>query len=231
MTPKRLLFPALALTGIAATLARSARSRSGKAPVDDPADVAAAARGYLLYVLLPLWLVPGFGDYLYHRRSKIERTSGTHESLLHSLQMTTIGIPVLLALLAEINALLLAVMAAALVAHESLTIWDVDYAAKLREVTPGEQHCHSFLEVLPFSALSVAICLHPAQALALIGRGDESPRFGLEPKKKPLQPGYIAAILAAVTGCIALPYAEELLRCFRVDRTLRGHAEPIDQGG
>jgi hypothetical protein len=137
----------------------------------------------------------------------------------------------LLALLAEIDALLLAVMAAALVAHESLTLWDVDYAAKLREVTPGEQHCHSFLEVLPFSALSVAICLHPAQARALLGLGDEAPRFALEPKKKPLQPAYIAAILGGVGAFIALPYAEELLRCFRVDHTLRAHDEPIDEGG
>jgi hypothetical protein len=48
---------------------------------------ARAMQAYLLYVLMPLWTIPGFGDYLCHRRAKIESTSGTQESITHSLMM------------------------------------------------------------------------------------------------------------------------------------------------
>ena len=189
-------------------------------------DVEGTTRNYLLFVLLPLWLVPGFLDYFFHRRADIEHTSGTHESILHSLQMTTIGIPTLGAMLFEINAGTLATMSAAFVAHEALTIWDVAYAANRREVTPNEQHCHSFLEVLPFTALSYAICLHPQQSLALIGLGDEEPRFRLERKRRPLPTAYIIGILSAIGLLIGIPYADELVRCLRVDPQPLPHPEP-----
>jgi uncharacterized membrane protein len=52
--------------------------------------------------------VPGFLDYLMHRKSSIETTGGTHESLIHALQMTSIGIPTLMALLFEVNAAVIA---------------------------------------------------------------------------------------------------------------------------
>jgi hypothetical protein len=44
-------------------------------------DVEEATRRFMNFVLLPLWLVPGFADYWCHRVAKIEETSGTHESL------------------------------------------------------------------------------------------------------------------------------------------------------
>ena len=31
---------------------------------------------YLMYVLMPAWFMPGVADYLMHRRTRIERTSG-----------------------------------------------------------------------------------------------------------------------------------------------------------
>jgi hypothetical protein len=47
-------------------------------------DTALITRNYMLYFLLPLWIVPGFADYLCHRRTKIETTSGIRESIIIS---------------------------------------------------------------------------------------------------------------------------------------------------
>ncbi|MGZ3585148.1 MAG: hypothetical protein ACXVCT_20590 [Ktedonobacterales bacterium] len=60
--------------------------------------VSVATHRYLLYVVLPTWLAAGFADYLFHRRTKIEQTSGPRESLIHWLMMTETGIPVLMGL-------------------------------------------------------------------------------------------------------------------------------------
>src|SRR2546430_9435937 len=57
----------------------------------------------LMYVVLPLWLAAGFADYLCHRASHIERTSGWKESVLHLVQFGEMAVPVLAALFLEIN--------------------------------------------------------------------------------------------------------------------------------
>jgi hypothetical protein len=40
-------------------------------------------RALLMYFVLPLWLAAGFADYLCHRATHIEETSGWKESVLH----------------------------------------------------------------------------------------------------------------------------------------------------
>lgn len=55
--------------------------------------------------------------------------------------LTKGGVAVLPALFFEINALLLAVIVAAFIAHELTASWDVAYAVPRREVTPTE---HTF---------------------------------------------------------------------------------------
>src|SRR5664279_4090724 len=92
---------------------------------EDPFDVHRATQSVLLFGILPLWIVPGFLDYLFHRKSSIQTTSGTHESLIHAMQMTSIGIPTLMALLLEINASVIATTITASVIHEALTLWDI----------------------------------------------------------------------------------------------------------
>ena len=52
-----------------------------------------------MYVVLPLWLAAGFADYICHRASHIERTSGWKESMLHLVQFGEMAVPVLAALL------------------------------------------------------------------------------------------------------------------------------------
>jgi hypothetical protein len=180
-------------------------------------------RRYLLYFLLPLWMGAGLLDWFYHRRTKIEKTAGTHESMIHALMMSEAGFPLMVGLFLDVNALVLALMIVAFFLHEATAYWDVAYAEGLRNVTPNEQHVHSFLEVIPFMAVSFMICLHWDQFRALVGVGDEPARFELRPKHHPLSRRYTSGLLATVAATVALPYAEEFLRCYRVDGTLKAH--------
>jgi len=123
------------------------------------------------------------------------------------------------ALLFDINALVLVMMMGGVVVHEGISYWDVSYARTRREVLAIEQHTHSFLEMLPFMGASMMICLKPKQFAAIFGRG-EQPRWKLELKNPPVTFRYVAAVLAAVGAFVVLPYAEEFVRCYRVDGTL-----------
>src|ERR1043166_432241 len=109
--------------------------------------------GILMYVLLPVWLAAGFADYLCHRASHIEKTSGWKESVLHLVQFGEMAVPVLAALLLKINSAVILIMIAFLILHEATAIWDVRYADARRDVSPAEQHVHSVLEMLPFTGL------------------------------------------------------------------------------
>jgi hypothetical protein len=194
-------------------------------------DVHRASQNVLLYGVLPLWIVPGFLDYVFHRKSSIETTSGTHESMIHAMQMSSIGIPTLMALFLEVNAAVIATTIAATAIHEALTLWDISYAEPLRRPEPNEQHVHSFLEVLPVMALSSLLSLHPGQTAALFGRGNEAPVWRLRFKRPALSGRYVASIMGAVAALLIAPYGEELLRCYRTDRTFAPHTPPSDPAG
>jgi hypothetical protein len=182
------------------------------------ADVADATRRYLMYGVMPFWFAPGIADYLLHRRTRIQDTSGTRESVIHAAMMTEVGIPVLMGLFFEINPLVLAVMAGAALVHEGTAIWDVQTAVDGgREVRPAEQHVHSFLESLPFGAVAAIGCLHWPQVRRLAAGADRRAAWSLRAKRPALSRRYRAGVLGAVAGLIALPYAEELLRCARAE--------------
>ncbi|WP_133917805.1 diguanylate cyclase [Streptomyces sp. NBC_00582] len=178
-------------------------------------DAEDADRRFLLYGLLPLWVVPGLADWWMHRRTRIEHTSGTRESAVHALMMTETGVPVVLGLLARINPLVLTVMGGAALAHGATAVYDVSLAVGEREVRPVEQHIHSFLEVLPLTALAFTACLHADQVRAAL-RGGRGPRdWRLLPKERPLPAAYLAGIAGVVAAGVVVPYAEELRRCLR----------------
>ncbi|MFK4104679.1 diguanylate cyclase [Streptomyces sp. NPDC019531] len=183
-------------------------------------DVGDVTTRYLLYGLLPSWFVPGLADWVMHRRTRIEETAGTKESLIHSLMMAEVGIPIALTLRYEVNPLLLTVQLGGAAVHEATALWDVKTAVDSdREVKPVEQHIHSFLESLPFGALAALMCLHADQvrALARGGRGHKD-AWRLVPRRRPPSLGYLAGIGAAIGTCVLLPYGEELLRCVRTAR-------------
>lgn len=193
-------------------------------------DAGLLLRQYLLFFILPLWMLAGLTDYFLHKRSRIEDTAGIKESVLHALQLGEAGLPVLLALLLEINALIILFMLIGLVLHEVTALLDVSYASSRRYVSPLEQHVHSFMEVLPPMALSFVTVMYWNQFAALFGFGPETPRFGLRPKSHPISSVYLAILLLCIACFIVLPYTEELWRCFRaasrerkdnVRRTLR----------
>ncbi|MEV5508025.1 diguanylate cyclase [Streptomyces orinoci] len=179
-----------------------------------------ATTRYLMYGLLPSWFVPGVADWVMHRRTRIEETSGTKESLIHSLMMTEVGVPIVLTLLYEVNPLLLSVQLGAAACHEATALWDVRTAVHSdREVKPVEQHIHSFLESLPFAALASLMCLHHDQVRSLLRGGRGNPAaWRLVPRRRPLPRRYLAGVALAVGAFVALPYAEELTRCLRARR-------------
>jgi hypothetical protein len=184
-------------------------------------------RQYLLFLIFPLWIVAGLADYVLHKRTRIEETAGTKESLLHLVQLGETGIPVVFALLLDINALIFLVMLTGLVLHEVTALWDVSYASRRRYVSPLEQHVHSFMEVLPLTALLLVSVMYWNQFAALFGFGPEPPRFELRPKSNPIPTPYLVALLLGIACFVVLPYAEELWRCIRVapSRQLRDNTK------
>ncbi len=178
-------------------------------------DVGLIANNYMLYFLVPGWIIPGLADYLCHRRSRIEATSGLREAILHFLMIAVLGIPILMGLLLEINALVILLMLVAYFVHLAMALWDVSYAVTKRSVTPIEQHIHSFLEVLPFTAVSFVVCLYWGQALALVGLGSENGQYCLCLKNPQLPTPYLLTVISAVFLFLAVPYSEEIWRCYR----------------
>ena len=191
------------------------------------ADAALLLRQYLLFFILPLWMLAGVLDYVLHRRSRIEETAGMKESVLHAMQLAEAGLPVLLALFLEINAFIILLMLICFVLHEVTAVWDVSYAARRRYVSPFEQHVHSFMEVLPLMALSFVTVMYWGQFAALFGFGPETARFELRPKSHPISSVYLAVLLVSIACFIVLPYTEELWRCFRA--APRGRKDNVKQ--
>jgi hypothetical protein len=169
----------------------------------------------VMYFVLPLWLAAGFVDWLCHRASHIEKTAGAKESLLHLLMFAEVGAPLLAAIFLEIDAGIFALMILAFFVHEATALWDVSYAAKMRNVTPFEQHVHGFLELLPLTAIICIATLHWGQFLALFGFGPESAHFGIALKREQLPTAYVVGLLCSVVVFAVLPYVEELIRCLR----------------
>jgi hypothetical protein len=176
----------------------------------------------LMYFILPVWLLAGCADWLCHRASHIETTSGAKESLLHLLMFAELGLPLLAAIFLEINAGIIALMIAAFFLHEATSFWDVSYAVTQRNVSPTEQHVHSFLEMIPLMAILFIISLHWGQFQALFGFGAEIARFDLAWKEEPLPVGYILSVMAAILLFELIPYIEELFRTLRAKRGALG---------
>lgn len=181
-------------------------------------DVQSTSTRYVLFVLVPLWIVPGVLDWYWHRQTDIENTSGLKESLIHSLMMTEVGAPILMGLAFEINPLILSLMTAALVAHSATAIWDVSLAVHHREVTTREQHTHSFLEVLPFMGLAFATCLHGDATRRLLTGRTEPGDWKLQIKRPRLPLPYLAGLMGLIAAGVWWPYWNEARRCLRRKR-------------
>ena len=142
---------------------------------------------YMLFIL-PIWVLAGVADYLWHRRTHIETTSGTEESITHALMIMEMAPAVLAALFLEINAGVLALIIGSYLAHEGTVAWDIYFTASRRPIPPGEQHTHSYLQGVPFCLASFVVFTHWDQFLSLFGKGSQQPRFDINLKQSALPP-------------------------------------------
>ncbi len=179
----------------------------------------------LMYLILPLWVVAGFIDYLCHRRSHIEHASGPAESAIHWLMLGEVGIPLLAAVFLRVDALTMSFMILCLIAHEITGYLDLQIAMRTRNVTAFEQQVHSVLEMMPLTAMLLLFILRWPQAQALFGSGPEHADWSLALKEPPtwwaLTPPAISFLLLAI-----FPYAEEFIRGARAAR--RGQVQTAE---
>lgn len=183
-----------------------------------------AATLVLMYLIVPLWFAAGVGDWLCHRRTRIESTAGTTESLLHIAMFMEVGVPVLAALVLQVNALLFVVFVAAFLLHEWTAWLDIRFASSRREVSAVEQQIHSFLELLPLTAIILLGLAHPGEVLALFRIDTSGAHFRLDWKHPPLPTAYLAAVGVGIVLFVIAPYAEELGRCIRYSSRRRNIA-------
>lgn len=169
----------------------------------------------VLYLVVPAWLLAGFADWLCHRRSHIEVTSGARESLLHLVLLVEMGLPLLAAIYLEVNALVLGFLLAGFIAHELTTYVDLRVATSSRRVGVIEQLIHSVLEMAPVMILLLLASAHWGQWLALFGLGTEPRQFSLAWSSTAPPATYSAGLAAAVLALALGPYVEELLRARR----------------
>jgi hypothetical protein len=184
---------------------------------DHAANNTALTRQFLLYYIVPLWQAAGIADWICHRATDIEHTTGAKESLVHLLMLAEASIPVLAGFFLEITTPVAALMIASFFLHEATALWDVSYAVTRRNVTPIEQHVHSFLEMVPLMAVSFVAVLHWPQFKALIGQENEPADLSIRLKDEPLPPGYVPAALGSMSLFEVLPYLEELIRSLRAN--------------
>jgi hypothetical protein len=172
----------------------------------------------LVYVVLPLWVLAGFADYLCHRAAGIEHANGVKESTIHWLMLGEVGVPLLMAVFLKINAFIMLVMFVALIAHEITGYIDLQIATQTRRVSVIEQQIHSLLEVLPFAAMLLVFILHWPQLLSLLDQGSEAADFSLTLKPMPgwaeLGPPALAFAVFAI-----FPYIEEFIRGLRAEKS------------
>jgi hypothetical protein len=165
------------------------------------------ARLVVVWAILPLWIAAGVADWACHRRTAIERTSGSAENAFHWALFGQMGLAVVAVALLEITAGVLAIVVLLWLAHEATTWIELRYTVPLREVRPFEQMVHSLMEILPLAMLA-ALAVGHWDALAA---GD----FGLRPKRQPWPATDFLVIGAAVAVFNVLPLAEEMMRCRR----------------
>jgi len=169
----------------------------------------------ILYGLLPLWGICGFIDWCCHRATRVERTSGLKESLIHSLMGVQLGIPIILCLLFEVNVLVLLICILMWLLHEVVAHWDVHYATPLRRISIWEVHVHNYMATVPLYLLMLIIVINwdvARQTFTLHWSGQLTLHRLAAPQGGT---GYLSAYLAFMSVFCVFPYLEENIRCLR----------------
>jgi hypothetical protein len=164
-------------------------------------DARALGLSFLAWVLYPLWLAAGAADYLCHRRTHIERTSGAVESWLHVAQFLSIAALLALATLFAVTTSVWIFLLAIAIVHSTLSFIDVVYSEKRRRISPLEQLVHGFLNVIPLIAVGLLAVLNwPLSSDPAAGAWFES------------APTFLLVSFCALAGA---PILEELVRTLR----------------
>lgn len=161
----------------------------------------------LLWGLYPAWLLAGAGDYLCHRLTDIEHTSGVTESWLHLLQFVSLLIAFAAVVFLQLNVVVYGLIVVLVVVHSVLAHMDVSYTDGRRHISPFEQLVHGFMDVLPLVAVALIGVLHWS---AITGPLD-GPLLSL---RAPLDLGRVLLVgsFAVLAG---VPILEELARTRR----------------
>lgn len=176
--------------------------------------------------ILPSWLLAGVADYAIHARTRIERTSGVHESALHLLQTAEIGVPMLALLLLEATPPVLALALAGVAAHTATAYRDLRWAAPRRRIPVFEQFVHAFLIALPLVALAIVALLHWPAWRALFPPSDGA-AWTLRWRDPPFAPATLAAVLGA---SILFGVVPGIVEFARVVAARRQAGSPADRG-
>jgi hypothetical protein len=169
----------------------------------------------LLWGALPLWILAGGVDWLRHRHSHIEVTSGAREAGLHVAEYVSTAVPVLLGLYLEIDALVLVVMGVCVAVHSVLGWVDTGYTQPRRVIGAVEQVAHPFLELMPLFAFAVVVALH-AQVWS---DSSDVDAWSLKTRVVPLPRGVALGVTLALVPGLLLAL-EELARCLRKTGTV-----------
>jgi hypothetical protein len=169
-------------------------------------DIRELLQTLLVWGLYPVWLLAGAGDYLCHRQTDIEHTSGTKESWLHLLQFVSLLLAFAAAALMNLNAVVFGVMIALVISHSVLAHIDVSYTDGRRHISPVEQLVHGFMDVLPLVAVALVGVLHWSEITAPLNSPIFSPR--------PLELGR-ALLVGSFAVLSGVPILEELARTYR----------------
>lgn len=168
--------------------------------------------GFLTSVLYPMWLVAGAGDYLCHRRTHIERTSGITESWLHIAQFASIAVIFIAAVVLEVTLAVLIAMIIAAIAHTVLSFIDVSYTMRHRHISTLEQHVHGLLDVIPIVAVGLLAILYWEE----IALANGAP---LRLKDEPLSNVEVGVLLGSFGVLAGIPIFEEWFRSRRSEST------------
>jgi len=177
-------------------------------------ETADIAKAYLLYFILPLWILAGIADWACHRAARIELTAGPRESLIHLLMLGEAGTAIAAGLFFNITSLVLLIMLIAWAVHEVTAFGDLTYASAHRVIKPVEQWVHDYLGVIPLLALSFVVVIHWPSFLAIFGLGDQPPDWSLTFRQGFFSPLYLGPLLVAMAFNLIL-YLLELYRCIR----------------
>jgi hypothetical protein len=165
--------------------------------------------GFLAWVLYPLWLIGGAADYICHRRTDIQRTSGIQESWLHVAQFLAISLVFVGAVLLQITLPVVIALVLLVVAHTVLSFIDVSYTLGRRHISASEQHAHGLLNVIPLIAVALLAILNWQTMLA----PSSGPVVRL--KDEPLPATHVAMLLGSFSVLAGGPVIEEWLRTYR----------------